>query len=143
MDGVTSLSGVCFVGATNLPNLVDEALLRPGRMDHHIFVPLPDDVERCQLFRNFFDSVRSDGEDAAVAPSDDDLRMLVSASAGFSGADVQGACRTALLEARTASLDAGDQQKGISVEAVRNALFSAGPTKYDEKALSEFMARTR
>lgn len=46
LDGVESLSGVCVLAATSRPDLLDPALLRPGRLDKQILCPLPDKVSR-------------------------------------------------------------------------------------------------
>ena len=49
MDGIEGLRGVIVVAATNRPDLIDDALLRPGRIDRVIFVPLPDDATREEI----------------------------------------------------------------------------------------------
>ena len=51
MDGVQQLDGVTVIAATNRPDMVDKALLRPGRMDRIVYVPLPDDNTRAEIFR--------------------------------------------------------------------------------------------
>lgn len=50
MDGIEGLNGVVVVAATNRPDLIDDALLRPGRIDRIIFVPLPDTETRKDIF---------------------------------------------------------------------------------------------
>ena len=51
MDGVEGLSGVMVIAATNRPDMIDDALLRPGRIDRIIFVPLPDEATRKEIFQ--------------------------------------------------------------------------------------------
>ncbi len=57
MDGIEGLEGVLVVAATNKPNLIDEALLRPGRIDRIIYVPLPDDETRREIFEIQFKKI--------------------------------------------------------------------------------------
>ena len=51
MDGIERLNGVIVVAATNRPDMIDDALLRPGRIDRIIFVPLPDAATREDVFK--------------------------------------------------------------------------------------------
>ena len=51
MDGMGSKKTVFIIGATNRPDIIDPALLRPGRLDQLIYIPLPDDKSRMQIFR--------------------------------------------------------------------------------------------
>ena len=51
MDGVESLCDVLIVAATNRPDMIDKALLRPGRIDRMIYVPLPSDETRREIFQ--------------------------------------------------------------------------------------------
>ena len=50
MDGIERLNGVVVIAATNRPDLIDDALMRPGRIDRIIFVPLPDSATREEIF---------------------------------------------------------------------------------------------
>merc|ERR1719488_442976 len=52
MDGVGSKKNVFFVGATNRPDILDDALLRPGRLDQHIYIPLPDKGSRYNIIKS-------------------------------------------------------------------------------------------
>jgi len=54
MDGMNSKKTVFIIGATNRPDIIDPALLRPGRLDQLIYIPLPDDGSRRQIFRWVF-----------------------------------------------------------------------------------------
>ena len=54
MDGVETLSDVLIVAATNRPDMIDKALLRPGRIDRMIYVPLPSDDTRREIFQVVF-----------------------------------------------------------------------------------------
>ena len=51
MDGIEGLHGVIVIAATNRPDMIDDALLRPGRIDRIIFVSLPDEETRKEIFK--------------------------------------------------------------------------------------------
>ena len=87
MDGIRAADGVVIVGATNRAELIDPALLRPGRFDYHIEVPLPDNAARRTIFGIHLSSMP--GFDAI------DLDSLTAASNGMSGAEIAEACRRA------------------------------------------------
>jgi len=89
MDGVQSTEGVFVIGATNRPELIDEALLRPGRFDYHVQVPLPDAAARREIFRIHLR--------AGMLASDVNLDALVEMTAEQSGAEVAEICRLAGL----------------------------------------------
>lgn len=91
LDGVGSTGGVLVVGATNRLDLIDPALLRPGRLGTHIAVPLPDASAREAILRLY----------AARTPlaDDVDLHALAAATHGASGADLEGLIREAALRA--------------------------------------------
>ena len=95
MDGVEEMNGVLVLGATNRPDILDPALLRPGRFDIQLEIPLPDLVGRGEIFR-----IALRDKPAAEDISVDDLAAR---SEGFTGADIQGLCtraaRAALREA--------------------------------------------
>ena len=94
MDGMNSKKTVFIIGATNRPDIIDPALLRPGRLDQLVYIPLPDEASRKQIFK------------AALRKSpvslDVDLDHLATVTNGFSGADIteicQRACKYAIRE---------------------------------------------
>jgi transitional endoplasmic reticulum ATPase len=91
MDGVEAAEGVFVLGATNRPGLLDPAILRPGRFDYQIEVPLPDPAARESVF----------GVHLAEKPlaEDVDKKTLVSQTEGFSGAAIAAVCREAAMMA--------------------------------------------
>ncbi|MBO9126928.1 MULTISPECIES: AAA family ATPase [unclassified Rhizobium] len=105
MDGHTKLEGVVVLGATNHPEAIDPALLRPGRLDRHLKIGLPDFAEREHLARIYFDQ--------QLSPTD--LKRIVAATAGFTGAAFERAGRQVRREARRAKSE-------IDVEMVMRAL---------------------
>ncbi|MEJ3743360.1 AAA family ATPase [Actinomycetes bacterium KLBMP 9797] len=98
LDGVEALRNVVVVGATNRPDLVDAALLRPGRLERLVYVPPPDAEARAEILRATSRSV--------PLASDVDLAALASGLDGFSAADCAALVREAALAAMRESLEA-------------------------------------
>ncbi|VDK67319.1 unnamed protein product [Anisakis simplex] len=94
MDGMSNKKNVFIIGATNRPDIIDSAILRPGRLDQLIYIPLPDESSRLQIFK-------ANLRKTPVA-SDVDLLYLAKSTIGFSGADIteicQRACKLAIRE---------------------------------------------
>ncbi|PDS43163.1 ATP-dependent hydrolase [Rhizobium anhuiense] len=101
IDGHERLDGVVVIGATNHPDVIDAALRRPGRLDRHIRISLPDTEERRQLSRFYF------GNDI----TDEVVEALATATTGLTGAHFAKAGR----EARRAARRAG---RAVSIEDV-------------------------
>lgn len=95
IDGVGVKKNVFVIGATNRPDVLDPAIMRPGRLDQLVYIPLPDEISRVQIFK------------AALKKSpvaeDVSLDALAKALEGYSGADLteicQRACKLAIREA--------------------------------------------
>jgi len=94
MDGMNSKKTVFIIGATNRPDIIDGALLRPGRLDQLIYIPLPDEPSRKSIFKA---NLRKSPVAAGV-----DIDALSRFTNGFSGADIteicQRACKYAIRE---------------------------------------------
>ncbi|KAG5046229.1 Cell division cycle protein 48 [Glycine max] len=94
MDGMTAKKTVFIIGATNRPDIIDPALLRPGRLDQLIYIPLPDESSRLQIFKACLRK--------SPISKDVDLAALARFTHGFSGADIteicQRACKYAIRE---------------------------------------------
>ncbi|EFO86384.1 CRE-CDC-48.2 protein [Caenorhabditis remanei] len=94
MDGMNAKKNVFIIGATNRPDIIDPAVLRPGRLDQLIYIPLPDEASRLQIFKA---SLRK-----TPLAADLDLNFLAKNTVGFSGADLteicQRACKLAIRE---------------------------------------------
>ena len=80
MDGVNAKKSVFFIGATNRPDILDEALIRPGRLDQLIYIPLPDEASR-------FSILKADLRKCPIA-ANVDLHYIAQLTEGFSGADL-------------------------------------------------------
>ena len=81
MDGFDSLGQTKVIMATNRPDTLDPALLRPGRLDRKIEIPLPNESGRLEIFKIHISSVQKQGEI--------DFEPLVKMSDGFNGADIR------------------------------------------------------
>jgi transitional endoplasmic reticulum ATPase len=84
IDGVGPKKNLFFIGATNRPDILDEALLRPGRLDQLIYIPLPDLPSRVSIFK-------ANLRKSPVA-KDVDFNFLGKITEGFSGADITEVC---------------------------------------------------
>ncbi|XP_049901501.1 transitional endoplasmic reticulum ATPase isoform X2 [Epinephelus moara] len=115
MDGMSDKKNVFIIGATNRPDIIDSAILRPGRLDQLIYIPLPDKPSRTAI-------LNANLRKSPVA-RDVDLQYLSSITDGFSGADLteicQRACKLAIREAIEAEIKAERQRQsrpGIPME---------------------------
>ncbi|KAI6006673.1 P-loop containing nucleoside triphosphate hydrolase protein [Pisolithus orientalis] len=103
MDGMNTKKNVFIIGATNRPDQIDPALLRPGRLDQLIYIPLPDEVSRLAILK------------AALRKSpiadDVDLTYLAKSTHGFSGADLTEICQRAAKLAIRESIEADIQRQ--------------------------------
>jgi len=98
MDGVEGLTGVTVVAATNRPDMMDQALLRPGRLDRVVYVPLPDMDTRRKVLEVHTKSIPL-GEKV-------DLETVAARTEGYSGAEVAAVCNEAALAALEQSVTA-------------------------------------
>ena len=89
MDGFESNEGIIVIGATNRPDILDQALLRPGRFDRQIYVPLPDVKGRLEILK-IHTKDKPLGEDV-------DLEVIARSTPGFSGADLANIVNEAAL----------------------------------------------
>ncbi|XP_071411651.1 ATPase family gene 2 protein homolog A isoform X2 [Pithys albifrons albifrons] len=89
MDGIEQLKDVTILAATNRPDMIDKALLRPGRIDRIIYVPLPDAATRREIFKLHFQSMPVSDEVC--------LAELVEHTQKYSGAEITAVCREAAL----------------------------------------------
>ena len=100
LDGVEPLRDVVVLGATNRPDLIDPALLRPGRLERLVFVPPPDSDARVDI-------LKASGKSIPLA-EDVDLESLARDLDGYSAADCAALLREAALTAMRRSMDAAD-----------------------------------
>ncbi|MEM4946211.1 MAG: CDC48 family AAA ATPase, partial [Archaeoglobaceae archaeon] len=89
MDGLEELHGVVVIGATNRPDILDPALLRPGRFDRLVYVKPPDRKSRLSIFRIHTKNM--------PLAEDVDLEELAEITEGYVGADIEAICREAVM----------------------------------------------
>uniref|UniRef100_A0A182LX52 AAA+ ATPase domain-containing protein n=1 Tax=Anopheles culicifacies TaxID=139723 RepID=A0A182LX52_9DIPT len=107
MDGMASKEGVLMLASTNRADILDKALLRPGRFDRHILIDLPNLAERKEIFEKHLSGIALEQPPATYSS------RLATLTPGFSGADIANVCNEAALHAartnqkvvRTANLE--------------------------------------
>ncbi len=124
MDGLQDLSDVVIIAATNRPDMVDTALLRPGRFDRIVLTPVPDKKTREAIFR-----VHIKGMPLA---KDFNIKKLVEKTENYVGADIEAICREAAIMALRDDIKA----KTVKMKYFEKALEKVRPsvTKDIEKA---------
>ena len=115
MDGFDANTNVIVVAATNRPDILDSALLRPGRFDRHIFLELPNKQEREAIFKVHMKPL--------ILDKTIDLEYVVSQTPGFSGADIANACNeAALIAARNKKNAVGKEDFIEAIERIIRGL---------------------
>jgi transitional endoplasmic reticulum ATPase len=107
MDGIEELKGVLVLGATNRLDLVDTAMLRPGRFDEIVEIPLPDSLSRQEIFEVH---LRGKPLQAGISAAE-----LAARTEGFSGADIESVCTRAALRAVRRTVEAGLEKTPIEL----------------------------
>ena len=102
MDGIMPLQNVVVIAATNRPDIIDPALLRPGRFDRIIYVPPPDKEARIEIFKIHTRRVplcTKEHVEKGVCSEDDvvDLEKLADMTEGYTGADIEAVVREAVM----------------------------------------------
>ena len=132
LDGIEPLNDVVVVGATNRPDLIDPALLRPGRLERLVFVEPPDAEARAQILRTAGKSVPLTAE----GPEAVDLDSLAGDLDGYSAADCVALLREAALTAMRRSIDAADVSAADVAAARESVRPSLDPAQVE--SLREF-----
>ncbi|USI74383.1 CDC48 family AAA ATPase [Sphingomonas morindae] len=139
MDGLEELQSVVVIGATNRPNLIDPALLRPGRFDELVYVSVPDEAGRRRIL-----GIHTE---AMPLAADVDLDALARRTERFTGADLEDLVRRAGLTALRRSLDTGmvemadfeaglaDSRASVTAEMERDYEQMAARLKQDALAI--------
>ncbi|KAM7475507.1 hypothetical protein LguiB_022750 [Lonicera macranthoides] len=125
MDGFATNKTVFIIGATNRPDIIDPALLRPGRLDQLLYIPFPDEASRLQIFKS---CLHKSPLSKAI-----DLSVLAHHTPGFSGADIteicQRACKYAIRE------DIEKEREGNGVDEIKPSHFEEA-LKYARRSVS-------
>merc|ERR1711871_1217458 len=105
MDGAGAKKNLFFIGATNRPEILDEALIRPGRLDQLIYIPLPDKPSRVSIIKAVL-------RESPVA-GNVNLDFLANQCEGFSGADMTELCQRATKAAIREAIAAEEDRKKL------------------------------
>jgi transitional endoplasmic reticulum ATPase len=119
LDGMEELKNVTVLAATNRPDMLDDALLRPGRLERHIYVPAPDEESRRKIFDVYL------GDAGAILAKDINIDELVKRTEGYVGADIEALVREAKMGAMRefilAMADKGEQER---TDAIKNVMIT-------------------
>jgi len=133
MDGLVSLQDIVIIAATNRPDMVDSAVLRPGRFDRLIYVPEPDEKSRLQIFKIYTKGMPIN--------KDVDLNQLTIMTKYYGGADIESLCREAAMHALRRDVNSQE----VTMKDFLDALKEMGPsiTPDMEKWYKGFMQQVR
>lgn len=132
MSGLEELKGVVVMAATNRPDMIDQALLRPGRFDRFVMIPPPDETARMKILQIHTKNMPIKGVD---------LKSLAKKMEGFSGADIAAVVREAGMNALRKDL----KTKEVTAKDFEDAMKNSGPSLTDtlKKHYNEFEQRRK
>jgi len=133
LDGIVTLEDIVIIAATNRPDIVDPAVLRPGRFDRLIYVPEPDEKSRLEIFKIYTKNM--------PLAKDVDIAHLSTITKGYSGADIDTLCREAAMHALRRDVNS----KEVAMKDFDDALTRIRPsvTPDMEKWYKRFMNQVR
>ncbi len=135
MDGIKSNKQIFVIGATNRPDIIDPALMRPGRFDKVIEVPLPDKEARLQILKIHTKNM--------PLAKDVDLEEIAKKTEGYSGADLENLAREAGMIALRRWLEKGKKGKEeVTMKDFLEAMEKIKPTSYGDYERSVERFRT-
>mmetsp|Transcript_22332 Transcript_22332/g.30843 ORF Transcript_22332/g.30843 Transcript_22332/m.30843 type:complete len:244 (+) Transcript_22332:3-734(+) len=118
IDGVGARKAVFIIGATNRPDILDNAVTRPGRLDQLVYIPLPDLASRINIFKA---NLRKSPVDPQVS-----VELLAKHTHGYSGADITEICQRAAKNAI---------REAVAADIERTRLVDAGELEEEEAEL--------
>lgn len=128
LDGVDQLNNILLIGMTNRKDMIDDALLRPGRLELHVEISLPDQPGRVQILKIHTEKMRTN----RLISEDVDLDELATLTKNFSGAEISGLVRSAT------SFAMNRHTKGGTMAGIKEDVSSMRITRQDFlNALSE------
>ncbi len=133
IDGIESLQNVLVIAATNRPDILDPAVLRPGRFDRMIYVPSPDLDSLKEIFKIHTHTM--------PLSTDVDVEELARKAQGYSGADVEAICREAAIDALRTDIDSTE----VTLRDFNKAMERVAPsiTAEDDAWYQKFSKRLR
>ncbi len=123
MSGISELEGVAVVATTNRPDILDSALLRPGRFDRLIYVPAPSEKARLEIFK-----VHTKNMPLKTV----DLKKLAKLTEGYSGADIEALSREAAMFVLREAVKNKKEAKELTMKHFEKALKKTRPSITDD-----------
>lgn len=120
MDGIEDRKGVFLMAATNRPDIVDPAVLRPGRLDKILYVGLPETADRVDILK----ALTKNGSKPVLA-ADVDFTEISELTNGYTGADLAGLVRQASLQTLKESIDDVDNTDDTPLKVSRTHFIDA------------------
>ncbi|MHA1822029.1 MAG: CDC48 family AAA ATPase [Promethearchaeota archaeon] len=114
LDGLEASEDIVFIGATNLPHMIDLALLRPGRIDRLCYVRAPNDKDKKEIFKIFTRNMPLD--------QDVDIDKLVDLVVDYTGADIESLCREAAIMALRENIRADKVKMNHFIKAAKKII---------------------
>ncbi|MCL7037787.1 hypothetical protein MKW94_026521 [Papaver nudicaule] len=115
IDGVEALNNVLLIGMTNRKDMLDEALLRPGRLEVQVEISLPDEIGRLQILQIHTNKMK---ENSYLSP-DINLQELAAWTKNYSGAELEGVVKSAVSYALNRQLSPDDLNKTLDEESIK------------------------
>jgi len=115
IDGVDALNNILLIGMTNRKDMLDEALLRPGRLEVHIEISLPDEEGRHQILKIHTSKMSEN----SFLGADVNLQSLATRTKNYSGAEIEGLTKAAVSYAFRRQLDAANLSKAVNEEDIK------------------------
>merc|ERR1712032_103011 len=133
MDGMGAKKSVFIIGATNRPDIIDTALMRPGRLDQLIYIPMPDYDSRLSILRA---TLRK-----SPVSKDVDLSYLASQTDKFTGADLTEICQSACKLAIREEIERDIERERLRAEAGEEDDMEEDDDDDDEDTMPEILPR--
>jgi len=127
LDGLEDLKNVIVIGATNRPDILDPALMRPGRVDRIVFVPVPEKEERLKIFQIHTKKMPLD--------KDVNLSRMAEDTDGYTGADIESLVREAAIIALRENIETKNVSKkhfDEAMEKVRPSVSKSDQERYKQ-----------
>eukprot|EP00878_Enallax_costatus_P019245 GHUV01020299.1.p1 GENE.GHUV01020299.1~~GHUV01020299.1.p1 ORF type:complete len:671 (+),score=177.44 GHUV01020299.1:714-2726(+) len=115
IDGVDALNNILLIGMTNRKDMLDEAMLRPGRLEVQIEIGLPDEKGRLQILKIHTSRMSTN----SFLGQDVDLMMLAERTKNFSGAEIEGLVKSAASYALNRNVDINDLHKPLDEDNIK------------------------
>jgi vesicle-fusing ATPase len=118
IDGVEALNNILIIGMTNRKDMLDEALLRPGRLEVHVEIGLPNEHGRVQILTIHTKGMKENGFlDAAVS-----VEALATRTKNYTGAEIEGVCKAAASYAFERNIDKSNLTVRVPTTAASSRL---------------------